>query len=195
MILIGCEESQVMCRAFRERDYHAFSCDILPTRGNPDWHYVADIMQIIPIAFWDLIILHPDCTALALCGNRTYGRGKPDHHKRIEAIDWTLRLWELAKRYSNRVALENPASVIFKYIKPVQYIQPYQFGHGEKKKTGFALYNLPPLQPTNIVEGREERIWRMSPSPTRKRDRSQTYAGIAAACAEQWGKLTETGVK
>lgn len=188
MILIGCEESQVICGEFRRQGYEAYSCDLLPTRGNPGWHYQQDIMRVIVRQWWDLIILHPDCTAMAVSGNRWYGKGMPMHQKRINSIRWTLQLWALALRHTHKAALENPVSVIFKHIiSPVQYIQPWQFGHGETKKTGFALHNLPELQPTDIVEGREQRIWKMAPSPTRKRDRSQTFPGIAKAIVEQWG--------
>ena len=111
----------------------------------------------------------------------------PMHNKRLDAIEWTLNLWEIAKKHSEKVALENPVSVIFSYLPNVQYIQPWQFGHGETKKTGFALHNLPELKPTNIVEGREQRIWKMPPSETRKRDRSVTFGGVAEAIAQQWG--------
>ena len=185
-ILIGCEESQVICQEFRKAGYEAYSCDILPTRGNPSWHYQADIMDIMPIKQWDLIILHPDCTAMAVSGNRWYGKGMPYNDKRLAAVDWTIALWDMAVKHSNKVALENPVSVIFSYLPNVHYIQPWQFGHGETKKTGFSLHNLPPLEPTNIVEGREARVHRMAPSPTRKRDRSQTYEGIAKAIVDQW---------
>ena len=186
-ILIGCEESQVLCGAFRKSGYEAFSCDIQPTRGNPEWHFQEDIVKIIPSRKWGLIILHPDCTAMAVSGNRWYGEGMKFHSKRLESVNWTMRLWDLALRHSDKVALENPVSVIFKYLPNVQYIQPWMFGHGETKKTGFALHNLPRLKPTNLVEGREERIWKMAPSPTRKRDRSETYPGIAEAIVGQWG--------
>jgi hypothetical protein len=189
MILIGCEESQTICGAFRRAGFNAFSCDLEPTRGNPKWHFQKNILEIIPEQQWDLIILHPDCTAMAVSGNRWYGKNMPLHHKRIEAIKWTVRLWKLAKKYSPRVALENPVSVLFKHLTNVQYIQPWQFGHGETKKTGFALWNLPKLQPTNIVSGRDQKVWKMAPSPTRKRDRSKTYQGIADAIVDQWGKV------
>lgn len=186
-ILIGCEESQVLCKAFRNAGYEAYSCDLQPTRGDKKWHYQQDIMKVIPTKQWDLIILHPDCTAMAVSGNRWYGRGMIKHYKRKQAIEWTVKLWELAKKHSEKVALENPVSVIFKYIDaPVYYVQPYEHGHGETKKTGFALYNLPPLKPSNIVEGREQRVWKMPPSPTRKRDRSKTYIGIAEAIVTQY---------
>jgi len=138
------------------------------------------------MAKWDLVILHPDCTAMAVSGNRWYGRGMPMYHKRLEAIGWTLTLWEEAKKHSKRVALENPVSVVFKHLPNVHYIQPWQFGHGETKKTGFALHGLPPLRPTDVVDGREQRIWKMPPSPTRKRDRSATFEGVASAIVEQW---------
>lgn len=188
-ILIGCEESQTICNAFRNAGFEAFSCDIVDTRGNPDWHIKCDVFDAIKIRQWDLIILHPDCTAMAVSGNRWYGNGMPMHEKRISSIEWTLKLWEHAKKHSNRVALENPVSVIFKHIDRVQYVQPWQFGHGETKKTGFALHNLPPLIPTNIVDGREQRVWKMPPGEHRKRDRSKTFDGIANAIVEQWGKL------
>jgi len=196
-VLIGCEESQTVCNAFRKRGIEAYSCDLEQTRGNPDWHYQQDIMEVIPMRRWDLIILHPDCTAMAVSGNGTYGLNsdgtpKPRHHERIAAIEWTIKLWNLAKRYSDEVVLENPNSVIFPCLRKlgaiVQYIQPWQFGHGETKKTGLALHGIGKLVPTNVVEGREQIVWKMAPSPTRKRDRSKTYDGIADAMAEQWGK-------
>ena len=186
-VLIGCEESQTICKAFRDASYEAYSCDLQPTRGNPEWHYQADIMEVIPMREWGLIILHPDCTAMAVSGNRWYGRGMPLHHKRGQAIEWTLKLWELAKQHSKRVALENPVSVIFKHLPNVFYLQPHDHGHGETKKTGFALHNLEPLKPTNKVVGRDQRIWKMPPSATRKRDRSQTFPGVAQAVVQQWG--------
>ena len=188
-VLIGCEESQTICKAFRDTGYEAYSCDLLPTRGNPEWHYQQDIMEVIPTRQWALIILHPDCTAMSLSGNRWYGRNMPMHHKRGDAIEWTVKLWDLAKKHSPRVALENPTSVIFKHLNaPVFYLQPHDHGHGETKKTGFALHNLEPLKPSNKVDGREHRIWKMPPSQTRKRDRSETFAGVAMAIVQQWGK-------
>jgi len=187
VVLVGCEESQTICKAFRDAGYEAYSCDLQPTRGNPEWHYQADIMDVIPTRQWDLIILHPDCTAMAVSGNRWYGRGMPLHHKREQAIEWTIKLWELAKQHGDRVALENPVSVIFQHLNaPTFYLQPHDHGHGETKKTGFALHNLEPLKPTNKVAGREQRIWKMPPSATRKRDRSQTFPGVAKAIVEQW---------
>ena len=186
-ILIGCEESQVVCKAFRDKSHEAYSCDLIVTRGNPDWHIQGDIMD--NLEGWDLIILHPDCTAMAVSGNRWYGKGMKYHNKRLEALEWTHDLWFKAINACDKVAMENPVSVLFKQIKAKQYIQPWQFGHGETKKTGLALYGLPELKPTDIVEGREQRIWKMGPGPDRKRDRSRTLHGIADAFADQWGSL------
>lgn len=193
--LIGCEESGTITGTLRASGVEAYSCDLLPTRGKPEWHYQDDILNVIPMRRWDLIILHPDCTAMAVSGNRWYGKGMPKHQERLEQVKWTLWLWELAKAYSDRVALENPVSVIFKCLPNVQYIQPWQFGHGETKKTGLALHNLPPLKPTKIVAGREQRVWKMPPGPNRKRDRSKTYQGIADAIAAQWAKFQNQSTK
>lgn len=187
-VLIGCEESGIVCKAFRDAGHEAYSCDLLPTRGNPNWHYCNNVMLIIGSSGpWDLIILHPDCTAMAVSGNRWYGRNMPLHQKRLDAIEWTIDLWNFAVSRSPRVALENPVSVVFKHLPNLHYLQPWQFGHGETKKTGFALHGLEPLVPTDIVTGREQRVWKMGPSENRKRDRSTTFTGIAAAMAQQWG--------
>ena len=185
-ILVGCEESQVVTKAFRDKGHEAYSCDLVETRGNPEWHIKGDIMD--NLEGWDLIILHPSCTEMAVSGNRWYGSGMEYNYKRIQAVEWTTNLWYKAIGLCDKVAMENPVSVIFPAlgVKP-QYIQPWMFGHGETKKTGLALHRLPELKPTNIVDGREQRVWKMAPGPNRKRDRSVTYAGIAEAMAEQWG--------
>lgn len=205
-ILIGCEESGVITNTFRNKGYDAYSCDLQETRGNANYHYQGDILDIIPQRHWDLIILHPDCTAMALSGNSTYGKGMIKHDKRIEQINWTLNLWTLAKQYSKRVALENPMSMIFPRLRKiganVQFIQPYQFGHPEQKKTGFALHGLPQLVETDNVyahmmtlpKKERERINYMSPGPNRKRDRSKTYQGIADAIVDQWAKANDVPV-
>lgn len=188
-VLIGCEESQVLCSTFRRAGFDAFSCDIQPTRGNPKWHLTCDVMEAVRIG-WDLIILHPDCTAMAVSGNRWYGKHMPRYAQRLKAVDWTVKLWREATRHADHVALENPVSVIFQHLgAPVCYVQPYEHGHGETKRTGFALHGLPPLVPSKPVEGREQRIWKMAPGPNRKRDRSETYQGIADAIVDQWGNL------
>lgn len=192
-VLVGCEESGVVSAAFRARGHDAYSCDVLPTRGDPTHHYTMDIMTLMESALpntWDIIILHPPCTYLAVPGNRWYGKGTAGHPKRLQAIEWTTRLWRLAiSRARIGVALENPVSVLFTTLGVTQYIQPWQFGHGEVKKTGLLLDRLPALEPTCIVDGREQRVWRMGPSETRSRDRSVTYHGIADAMADQWGSM------
>lgn len=114
----------------------------------------------------------------------------PRNDERIAAIEWSLKVWDAVKSQSDFAYMENPVSVLFSYVKePVQYIQPWQFGHGETKKTGLALYNLPELKPTNIVTGRDHRIWRMPPGPDRAKIRSKTFVGVAEAMADQWGRL------
>lgn len=191
-ILVGCEESQILTTALRRAGFAAFSCDVEETRGNPDWHIKGDVVRVLQLRRWSLVVLHPPCTALALSGNRWYGRGQPRHAERLAALDWTARLWELAKRQADHVAMENPAGVLFPALgAPVCWVQPWQHGHGETKRTGFALHNLPPLVPTDPVPGREQRIWRMGPSSTRARDRSVTYPGIARAIVQQWAGNTD----
>ena len=178
-VLVACEESGRVRDAFIARGHDAISCDILPT-DSPGPHIQGDIRDV-DLSVYDLIIAHPPCTALAVSGNRTYANTPA----RAEAIKF-FRLFLDAP--VPRIAVENPVGVISTAIrKPDQWIQPWQFGHGETKKTGLWLKNLPLLTPTNIVDGREQRIWRMAPSPTRSRDRSRTYQGIADAMAEQWG--------
>jgi len=185
-VLVGCEYSGAVRKAMEQRGHEVLSCDLLPPDDGAENHYQGDIFDLlVPARQWDLIIMHPPCTALAVSGNRWYGKGMPLHAKRLEAIEWTLKLWNTACSVSDRVCMENPVGVL--PIPATQYIQPWQFGHGETKKTGLWLRRLAPLVPTNIVEGREQRIWKMPPSADRWKIRSETYAGIAKAMAEQWG--------
>ena len=187
-ILVACEESQTVCKEFRKKGHEAYSCDLLsPSGGHPEWHYTEDCRKIIPTSKWDMIIFHPDCTCMAVSGNRWYAGTK----ERQQAIDWTFDTWNMICEYSERSVLENPVSVVFSYLSfgKLQYIQPWQFGHGETKKTGLYLRNLPELIPTHIVQGRDQRVWKMPPSKERKRLRSITYQGIAQAMAQQWGTI------
>lgn len=200
-ILVGCEESGVVRRAFCALGHDAYSNDLISPRDNSPKHLLMDVKKaILEYGPWDIIILHPECTALAVSGNSTYGVGMPKHQERINAKIWTSHLWELScKEAKIGVCLENPVGVLWAHlgIKP-QYIQPYQFGHLEQKKTGLALYNLPKLKETNNVyeemiklpRNKRERLHFLGPSPTRKRDRSETYSGIAFAMAEQWGNIS-----
>ena len=188
-VLIGCETSGTMKHAFALQGWDAWSCDVLPDDdGDTEFHMQCDVHDAMRAGHWDLMILHPPCTALAVSGNGTYAKGKPKHHERLQAMQWTEDLWLTAKILCDHVCMENPAGVLKHTLcgKASQYVQPYEHGHGETKKTGFWLHNLPLITPTDEVEGRDQRVWNMAPSPTRWKERSKTYAGIAKACAEQW---------
>ncbi len=134
-ILIGMEESATIREAFAARGHDAWSCDLKPTRV-PGKHYQCDIWLVLDKG-WDQIILHPECTCMAVSGNRTYGKGKPRHIERLQAVDWTVRLWQEAKMWCDRVCLEQPVSVLASHpaMPKAQYIQPWQYGHGETKNT------------------------------------------------------------
>lgn len=180
-VLVGCEFSQVVAQAFRERGHDSYSCDILPTEGNPDWHICGNVLDIIDDG-WDIGIFHPPCTHLAVSGARWF-KGKEEQQK--EALQFVS---DLMNAPINKICIENPISIISTRIrKPDQIIQPWQFGHGETKASCLWLKNLPLLQPTDIVEGRANRIHRMPPSENRWKERSRTYPGIARAMADQWG--------
>lgn len=182
-VLVGCEYSGKVRDAFIKAGHDAVSCDLLDTDVQGP-HIKGDVMDAISQA-WDLIIMHPPCTALAVSGNRWYGKDMQKHHERLKAIQWTVALWNHAKANARMVCMENPVGVL--PMPPTQYIQPWQFGHGETKKTGLWLHNLPPLTATNIVDGREQRIWNLPPTKDRWKIRSETYQGIADAMAQQWG--------
>jgi len=188
-ILVGCEESQVITIALRNAGFIAFSCDIQDCSGSkPEWHIKGDIFEVLNQNKWTDIILHPPCTKLAVSGNGTYAKGKGRFNERLDAVKWTQKLWDKAISKCDNVAMENPIGVLNtlgNFPKP-QYIQPWQFGHGETKKTGLWLKGFEELEPTNIVEGREQRIWKMPPSKERAKLRSKTYPGIANAIVEQW---------
>ena len=182
-VLIACEESQRVCTAFRNRGHEAFSCDIIEcSGGHPEWHIKRDVMDILD--GWDLIIAFPPCTHLAVSGARWFPEKRKDGRQQ-RAIDFFMRFVNAS---CDRIAIENPIGIMSNYYrKPDQIIQPWQFGHGETKATCLWLKNLPLLKPTDIVSGREQRIWKMPPSADRAKERSKTYAGIAKAMAEQWG--------
>ena len=184
-VLVACEFSATVRDAFRELGFDAWSCDLLPCEGSPVWHYQEDVRGLLGMR-WDLMIAHPPCTHLAVSGARWFNDKKQEQ---AEAIRFVEMLWGAP---IPRIAIENPVGVLPRLSelgKATQYIQPWQFGHGETKKTGLWLRNLPPLEPTNIVEGRESRVWRLPPSKDRWKDRSRTYPGIAAAMAQQWGEF------
>lgn len=180
-VLVACEFSGVVRDAFRARGHDAWSCDLLPTEGDPRRHIQGDVLPVIYLG-WDLMIAHPPCTHLAVSGARWF---KDKQREQADALDFVRALLDAP---IPRIALENPISIISSRIrKPDQIIQPWMFGHGETKATCLWLKGLPKLTPTDIVDGREARVHRMAPGPDRWRDRSRTYPGIAAAMAQQWG--------
>lgn len=185
-ILIACEYSGTVREAFSKLGHDAWSCDILETEI-PGNHLQCDVREILGDG-WDMMIAHPPCTHLAVSGARWFKDKKVEQAEALEFV----RL--LLNAPIQRIALENPISIISSHIrKPDQIIQPWQFGHGETKATCLWLQNLPKLQPTNIVEGREQRIWKMPPGENRWKERSRTFEGIAQAMANQWGNVpTET---
>ena len=178
-VLVACEYSGIVREAFSKLGHDAWSCDILETEI-PGNHLQCDVRKILGDG-WDLMVAHPPCTHLAVSGARWFKDKKVEQAEALEFV----RL--LLNAPIKRIALENPISIISTHIrKPDQIIQPWQFGHGETKATCLWLKNLPKLQPTNIVEGREQRIWKMPPGENRWKERSRTFEGIARAMAEQW---------
>lgn len=184
-VLIACEYSATVRDAFRAKGFDAWSCDLLPTEGDPRWHIQGDCLALLGER-WDLLIAHPPCTDLAVSGARHFAAKIADGRQQ-RALDFVRALLDAPIPH---MALENPISVISSKIrKPDQIIQPWQFGHGETKATCFWLKNLPKLKPTDIVEGREPRIHRMPPGPDRWKERSRTFQGVADAMADQWGSF------
>ena len=189
-VLIACEESGVVRDAFKRRGYNAWSCDLLPTR-RPGQHWQGDIREVRFGAF-DLMIAHPPCDHLAVSGSRWFAQKRADGRQQA-AIDFFMLLAHAPIPF---IAVENPVCIMStQWRKPDQIIQPWQFGHGETKATCLWLKGLPTLNPTNVVSGREARIHRMAPGPNRKRDRSETYLGIAEAMADQWGSFVASAIR
>ena len=198
-VLVACEFSGTVRDAFRRRGHDAWSCDLLPSDSSNSFHIQEDVMDVLSTTEWDMIIAHPPCTAIAVSGNSTYGEGKHKYEERLEAVEWTMNLWNMCIIAADRVCFENPVGVLRRlggFRKP-QYIQPYQYGHLEQKKTGLYLYGLPDLKETNNVykemmmlpKRERERLHYLPPSEDRWRLRSKTYNGIAEAMAKQWGSL------
>lgn len=181
-MLVACEYSGRVRDAFIARGHEAMSCDLLPTDA-PGPHYQGDVRDVLDYP-WDLMIAHPPCTDLAVSGAR-YFENKRLSGKQHASVSFVKML---SKADIPRIAIENPISVLSSlWRKPDQVIQPWQFGHGETKATCLWLKELPLLQPTELVEGREPRVHNMPPSKDRWKLRSTTYEGIAKAMAEQWG--------
>lgn len=179
-VLVACEFSGTVRRAFRALGHEAWSCDLLPSEDESPWHLQGDCLEYLSDG-WDLLIAHPPCQHLAVSGARWFS----EKRSLQEASLGFVRALMLAP--VPRIAIENPVSVISSRIRePDQVLQPWQFGHGETKATCLWLKNLPPLEPTNIVDGRVARVHLMPPSPDRWRERSRTFEGIALAMASQW---------
>jgi len=185
-VLIGCESSGTVRDTFIKGGHDAMSCDLLPT-DSPGPHYQGDLFDVIDYP-WDLAIFHPPCTHLSVSGSRHFAEKRMDGRQQ-SAASFFMRIVR-ASAHIQMTAIENPVCIMSSlYRKPDQIIQPWQFGHGETKATCLWLKNLPLLQPTNVVEGREARIHMMPPSPDRWKERSKTYQGIADAIAQQWGNV------
>lgn len=194
-VLVACEESQTVCKAFRAKGHEAYSCDILPcSGGHPEWHIQDDVLN--HLKGWDLIIAHPPCTFLSVSGIHWNNRGR-GWEETDKALDFVRGIFAAPV---DKLCLENPVSIISSRIrKPDQIIQPYQFGHDASKKTCLWLKGLPPLEPTEYVPPRVvngKNRWgnqtdsgqnKLGPSETRAQQRSTTYQGIAEAMADQWG--------
>lgn len=220
-VLVGCEYSGMVRRAFRRLGHDAFSCDLLPSEDDSKFHIQGDIVPLLSEG-WDLAIFHPPCTYLSVSGMHWTTRGLRDPKLTEDALDF-VRLLMAAP--IPRIAVENPVSVISSIIRPPdQIINPYQFGDDASKKTCLWLKNLPPLKPTNIIAPRmvccgsvvengdkhgcpncngnnvARPRWanqcdsgqnKLGPSNDRWKERSRTYPGIAEAFALQWGNLGE----
>jgi len=194
-ILLGCEESQAVCIEFRELGHEAFSCDLQEcSGGHPEWHLQMDVFEAIKLKKWDIGIFFPTCTFLTVSANKWYKDqparksgtlvGSERRAAREDAIDFFMRIYnsEIPK-----VSIENPIGCMSsRFRKPDQVLQPWMFGHGETKATCLWLRGLPKLIPTNVVEGREQRLHLLPKTAERAKLRSKTYPGIARAMAEQW---------
>ncbi len=196
-VLVACEYSGRVRDAFRALGHYAMSCDTLPTEADGP-HYQGDVRDVLRDG-WDLMIAHPPCTYLSVSGMHWTTRGKRDPQLTEDALNFVRLLMDAP---IPRIAIENPVSVISSRIRPPnQIVNPYQFGEDASKKTCLWLKGLPPLRPTAFVEPRMidgKPRWgnqcdsgqnKLAPSDDRWKDRSRTYAGIAAAFASQWGGL------
>ena len=192
-ILVACEESQEVCKAFRARGHEAYSCDILPpSGGKPEWHLQCDVREVLD-KDWDMVIAHPPCDHLASSGARWFKQKIADGRQQ-QGIDFFMVFTKLD--HVPKVAIENPIGIMStKYRKPDQIIQPWMFGHPEKKATCLWLKGLPLLKETdnvkdkmdNMLKKEIQRIYYMPQNKNRSKMRSKTYTGIAKAMAEQWG--------
>lgn len=195
-VLLACEESQEVCKAFRERGHEAYSCDILPcSGGHPEWHIQDDVLKHLNDG-WDLMIAFPPCTHLAVSGARHFKQKQADGRQQ-QAIDFFMALVNAPIK---KIAVENPVGIMSRhYRRSDQIIQPWQFGNSYQKTTCLWLKNLPTLTPTKIVDrgefttfssGKKHPKWYTDAKSSKKygKIRSITFPGIAAAMADQWEK-------
>ena len=212
-ILIACEESQTVCKAFRAKGHEAYSNDLKPcSGGHPEWHLQMDVFEAIKLNDWDFIGLHPDCTKMTLSGNAHYGFNKPKHTERLAAVEWTINLFNTAVNKARHVYMENPMGAMNgdKRLPKYQIIHTYYFGDEFQKTTCLWLKGLPFLyhnktanlfdqEVTHVGKGEMVKFksgrempkwcayaWKL-PEYERKEIRSKTFPGIAAAMADQWG--------
>lgn len=192
-VLVACEYSGIVRRAFAALGHATYSCDLLPSEDNSPNHHIGDVLEYIRANRFDLMIAHPPCTYLAVSGLHWNKRVEGRAEKTEGALEFVKALMAAP---IDRIAIENPVSCISSRIrKPEQIIQPWMFGHDASKKTCLWLKNLPPLVPTNIIK--KERYANqtptgqnnLGPSADRWKERSRTYEGIAAAMANTWGRL------
>ncbi|HEY3385780.1 MAG TPA: hypothetical protein VGK46_04680 [Saprospiraceae bacterium] len=182
-VLVACEKSQVVCKAFRARGHEAFSCDVQPcSGGHPEWHIQGDVLNHLDEG-WDLMIAHPECKYLCFSGER-WAAWRME--LRLQAFEFFKTIYNAPIK---KKCIENSHSIFLnrEFKKPTQSVHPYHFGDGFKKLTCLWLVNLKPLIPTNILWQRYPKAHRESPGPDRSERRARTYEGIANAMAQQWG--------
>ena len=205
-VLIACEESQIVCKAFRELGHEAYSCDIQDcSGGHPEWHIKDDVLKHLDDG-WDLMIAHPPCTYLTRAGTRwLFPKGKLNHERYKKGLEAKEFFMKLLNTDIPRICIENPVPhKIFDMPKETQIIQPYYFGHRVQKTTLLWLKNLPKLQSTNTLfehkppefmrdnKGWRHSKWFMDCGFNSGKEKSKTFRGIAEAMAKQWGKSHST---
>lgn len=218
-ILVACEESQAVCKAFREKGHEAYSCDLLPcSGGRPEWHILCDVGYLLEgietcsprlfttcdgkvhlIREWDMVLAFPPCTDLASSGASWFAEKRRDGRQQ-KSMEFFLRFTRLSV---DKLAIENPVGIMSThYRRPDQIIQPYYFGDPFEKKTCLWLKGLPALRPTKLVTPPPRKVFASGStmpewyaecwklSPEeRRRKRSKTFPGIAKAMADQWGEV------
>jgi len=197
-VLVACEFSGTVRDAFLRQGHDAWSCDVLPDEKGSNRHIRDDVRNVLAMEHFDLLMVaHPPCTRLCNSGVRWLSSPPPGRTLRDmwEELDQACELFsDLWNANVKHIAVENPVmhrhakQRIRGYQEFTQSIQPWQFGHGECKRTCLWLKNLPALTPTNIVDGREQRVHMATPSPDRWKERARFFPGIADAMATQWGK-------